>query len=149
MRRIGLLSLFLLIHTLYINIYPLLHYTHTHTRARARRQTLLEAVLFQANMRLDVNISPEEKLARASALILRAGLQGKEHQSVGGTLPGGIGVRGLSGGEKRRLSLVCATVAGPAILFADEVTSGMYLLCCVCVCVCVCVCEGGDGEKED
>ena len=42
-------------------------------------------------------------------------------------LPGGIRVRGLSGGEKRRLSLCCATITNPDVLFADEPTSGMSL----------------------
>lgn len=48
----------------------------------------------------------EEKTALVSRLIEEVGLGGKEHQSVGGPLPGGLVIRGLSGGEKRRLSLV-------------------------------------------
>lgn len=39
-------------------------------------------------------------------------------------LPGGLLVRGLSGGEKRRLSVACGIITNPKILFADEPTSG-------------------------
>lgn len=50
------------------------------------------------------------KMAEKERLVLKlieeVGLQGKESCSVGGPLPGGLRVRGLSGGEKRRLSLV-------------------------------------------
>ena len=37
-------------------------------------------------------------------------------------------VRGISGGEKRRLRISCALVAAPSVLFMDEPTSGMLLL---------------------
>lgn len=34
-------------------------------------------------------------------------------------------VRGISGGEKKRLSLACELIASPSVIFADEPTTGM------------------------
>lgn len=85
---------------------------------------MLEAVLFQAHMRFGMDVPLAAKLERAREVISLAGLYGKENQHVGGRLPGGIMVRGLSGGEKRRLSLCCGIVEGPEVLFCDEPTSG-------------------------
>ena len=44
---------------------------------------------------------------------------------VGGMLPGGLSVRGISGGERRRLSIGCGVVGAPRIIALDEPTSGM------------------------
>lgn len=36
-------------------------------------------------------------------------------------------VRGISGGEKKRLSLACELIASPSVIFADEPTTGKLL----------------------
>ncbi len=48
-----------------------------------------------------------------------AGLQDKLSTRIGGILAGGITIKGLSNGEKRRLAVVCAAIANPSILFLD------------------------------
>lgn len=35
-------------------------------------------------------------------------------------------MRGISGGEKKRLSLACELIASPSVIFADEPTTGMH-----------------------
>lgn len=53
--------------------------------------------------------------------------------SCADTNVGDAKVRGISGGEKKRLSLACELLASPSVIFADEPTTGkrafVELLC--------------------
>ena len=42
---------------------------------------------------------------------------GRRDVQVGGEMPGGLSVRGLSGGEKRRLRIACALIAEPSVIY--------------------------------
>ena len=46
---------------------------------------------------------------------------------IGGTLTlaGEVVLRGLSGGESKRLALACAFAMKPKFIFLDEITSGL------------------------
>ncbi|KAK9834135.1 hypothetical protein WJX81_001128 [Elliptochloris bilobata] len=84
-----------------------------------------ETLEFHAWLRSPQGTSAEEVHARMHDALAVMGLWRVRNTPVGGVLPGGIRVRGLSGGEQRRLSIACALVAQPSILFLDEPTTGL------------------------
>jgi ABC-type multidrug transport system ATPase subunit len=62
----------------------------------------------------------EKKLARVEEVIMELGLNGCRHTRIGGP-----DQRGVSGGERKRVSIAIEIVAQPSILFLDEPTSGL------------------------
>lgn len=80
--------------------------------------TVEETLMFSAKLRLRL---PESQLAlRVKSLIQELGL---EH--VAGTRVGDDRVRGVSGGERRRVSIGVDVVHDPRVLILDEPTSGL------------------------
>jgi ABC-type multidrug transport system ATPase subunit len=61
-----------------------------------------------------------EKAERVDELIRTMGLEACQHNKVGNEF-----LKGLSGGQQRRLSLACAFLKDPLVIFLDEVTSGL------------------------
>lgn len=65
-------------------------------------------------------MSRRSKLARAEEVLKMLGLEDCADNLVGGPV-----LKGISGGEKRRLSLAVEMLNDPAVLIVDEVTSGL------------------------
>merc|ERR1712070_983925 len=64
--------------------------------------------------------SSTEKATRVDELIKKMGLEGCQNTKVGNEF-----LKGLSGGQRRRLSLASAFLKDPLVIFLDEVTSGL------------------------
>lgn len=90
-------------------------------------QTPEEAIAFAANLKLGKDERGDHVRQNAIAQILDiVGISKKARKrAIGGTLAGGLVIRGLSGGERKRLALACAVAMKPSILFLDEITSGL------------------------
>ncbi|VFQ92907.1 unnamed protein product [Cuscuta campestris] len=82
--------------------------------------TVRETLVFAALLRLPRTISRQEKIARAEAVIAQLGL-GKCKNSV----VGGQWRRGVSGGERKRVSIGQEMLVNPSLLLLDEPTSGL------------------------
>jgi ABC-type dipeptide/oligopeptide/nickel transport system ATPase subunit len=66
-----------------------------------------------------------QRRVRIREVLAEVGLAHAHRTIVGGTLPGGLLMRGLSGGERKRLAIAVGILAAPSVLFLDEPTSGL------------------------
>ncbi|KAL9229740.1 hypothetical protein vseg_005175 [Gypsophila vaccaria] len=82
--------------------------------------TVKEAVYYSAQLQLPNTMTKSEKLERANEVIRDMGLQGCFNTRIGGS-----NVKGLSGGQKRRVSICIEILTRPRLLFLDEPTSGL------------------------
>lgn len=82
--------------------------------------TVRETLHFAAGLRLPRFLSRAEKNARAEAVLLKMGLKDCADNLVGNEL-----VKGISGGEKRRVTIAVQILTDPRILLLDEPTSGL------------------------
>ncbi|KAI6699528.1 hypothetical protein NL676_013852 [Syzygium grande] len=79
-----------------------------------------EAVYYSAQLQLPESMSKSEKKERAEATIREMGLQDARDTRIGGG-----STKGLSGGQKRRVSICIEILTRPKLLFLDEPTSGL------------------------
>lgn len=82
--------------------------------------TVREAVYYSAQLQLPNSLSEAEKKERAETTIREMGLQDCTNTRIGGW-----GAKGLSGGQKRRVSICIEILTHPKLLFLDEPTSGL------------------------
>ncbi|KAL4189789.1 hypothetical protein AMTRI_Chr08g208900 [Amborella trichopoda] len=82
--------------------------------------TVEETLMFSAEFRLPRTLSKSKKRARVQALIDQLGLR-----AAAKTIIGDEGHRGVSGGERRRVSIGIDIIHDPILLFLDEPTSGL------------------------
>ncbi|KAJ7520684.1 hypothetical protein O6H91_19G017200 [Diphasiastrum complanatum] len=82
--------------------------------------TVRETILFSAQLRLPDKMPMHEKKAMVESTIIEMGLQ-----DCADTPIGNWHLRGLSGGERRRVSIALEILLRPRLLFLDEPTSGL------------------------
>ncbi|XP_020221349.1 ABC transporter G family member 11 [Cajanus cajan] len=82
--------------------------------------TVRETISYSARLRLPDKMPREDKRALVESTIVAMGLQ-----DCADTVIGNWHLRGISGGEKRRVSIALEILMRPRLLFLDEPTSGL------------------------
>lgn len=82
--------------------------------------SVFESLKLSADVRLSQQLSKSERLQIVNDIILKLGLK-----NCANTLIGSEFVKGISGGEKRRVSIGIQLLNNPKVLFLDEPTSGL------------------------
>eukprot|EP00741_Cyanophora_paradoxa_P023432 tig00021582_g22636.t1 len=82
--------------------------------------TVKETLMFAAELRLPEEMGRTAKEKKVMAVIQELGLTKVVDTRIGDALK-----RGISGGERKRVSIGCELLTSPMILFLDEPTSGL------------------------
>lgn len=82
--------------------------------------TARETLQYSADLRLPPPSTADERMRMVDEVIMELGLKEAADTRIGNTLH-----RGLSGGEKRRVSIGVQMLANPSVLFLDEPTTGL------------------------
>ncbi|KAM1794005.1 ABC transporter G family member 25-like [Malus sylvestris] len=82
--------------------------------------TVRETLVFCALLRLPRTLSKKEKVSAAESVISELGLHKCKNTIIGNTF-----VRGVSGGERKRVSIAHEVLMNPSLLILDEPTSGL------------------------
>ncbi|XP_009586692.1 ABC transporter G family member 21-like [Nicotiana tomentosiformis] len=82
--------------------------------------TVLETLTYAALLRLPNKLTNQEKIEQAELVIMELGLTRCKNSMIGGQL-----FRGISGGERKRVSIGQEMLVNPSLLLLDEPTSGL------------------------
>ncbi|KAJ5773581.1 hypothetical protein N7457_008477 [Penicillium paradoxum] len=82
--------------------------------------TVRESLRFAAGLRLPIWMSREDKNRRAEEILYKMGLKECADNLIGSNL-----IKGISGGEKRRVTIAIQILTDPKVLLLDEPTSGL------------------------
>eukprot|EP01135_Chromosphaera_perkinsii_P001826 Nk52_evm5s211 gene=Nk52_evmTU5s211 len=82
--------------------------------------TVRETLMYVALLRLPSHLSQMEKMDRVDAVIGEVGLSHVANSKIGGEA-----FKGISGGERRRVSIASQLIVDPSILLLDEPTTGL------------------------
>ncbi|XP_031332546.1 protein white-like [Photinus pyralis] len=83
--------------------------------------TVKEHLIFQALLRMDKHVTLNQRIERVNAVIVELGLSKCENTQIGDRFR----IRGISGGEMKRLSFAAEVITNPSLMFCDEPTSGL------------------------
>lgn len=82
--------------------------------------TVRETLRFSARLRLPSFMTTAQKNQRAEEVLLKLGLKDCADNLIGSDM-----IKGISGGEKRRVSIAVQILTDPRVLLLDEPTSGL------------------------
>ncbi|KAJ5384071.1 Aminoacyl-tRNA synthetase class 1a anticodon-binding [Penicillium concentricum] len=82
--------------------------------------TVRETLKFAADLSLPSSVSKRQRMDRIRTLLEAFGIQNQANTLVGTPIR-----KGISGGQKRRVSVASQLITNPRILFLDEPTSGL------------------------
>jgi ABC-type multidrug transport system ATPase subunit len=82
--------------------------------------TVKETLYFAAELSLPNSVSKAERTQRIQALLKAFGLQKQANVLIGTPIR-----KGISGGQKRRVTVASQLITSPKIIFLDEPTSGL------------------------
>ncbi|XP_022727932.1 ABC transporter G family member 25-like [Durio zibethinus] len=82
--------------------------------------TVRETLMFCSLLRLPKTLTKKEKISVAEMVLSELGLSKCEHTIIGNSF-----IRGISGGERKRVSIAHEMLINPSLLILDEPTSGL------------------------